>query len=469
MAAADADDAYVMDLSERHLSSRGLHDALARLQNVLHAEDQRDGVAAARPLELLCAGNDVAKFALPAAERPQRPAPPQRPHEREPPSRQESYAELHRSQGGLMDMMMGWQDDEATEEDEADAYVEPPPPPPPPTVAPPLSDRIIVLDLAGNRLGPDAAPSMKALSSLRRLRSLNLADNGLESCGGLAALVTLEALFLQKNYLRSADGLWGLARLSALDLRENNIRSVTALRPLSCNAALRSLDVRGNPLCDDAPKAKDARARLRSVLVRLARLGVGPDARDAAPSTATTTTLADIKPAVAGGDSYAGTHRRQVERRQPSQTGTVRSRPQTGTVRSRPAPPRRRRAPSPPPPPPPELSRELSPETPAREAARREALADLPWRQPPNPLPRWMLEREVGTAAADVVVRTRRGAARKDVRTRRRDVRTRPVAAPPVGAVDEILGAVERVVSMHESGRHYSSVNARANPRPFAV
>ena len=141
-----------------------------------------------------------------------------------------------------------------------------------PDAAPPLSDRIIVLDLAGNRLGPDAAPSMKALSSLRRLRSLNLADNGLESCNGLAALVTLEALFLQKNYLRSADGLWGLARLGALDLRENNIRSVTALRPLSCNAALRSLDVRGNPLCDDAPKAKDARARLRARRTSLSTL-----------------------------------------------------------------------------------------------------------------------------------------------------------------------------------------------------
>ena len=31
MAANDADDAYVMDLSERHLSSRGLHDALAKM------------------------------------------------------------------------------------------------------------------------------------------------------------------------------------------------------------------------------------------------------------------------------------------------------------------------------------------------------------------------------------------------------------------------------------------------------
>ena len=75
MAANDADDAYVMDLSERHLSSRGLHDALARLQRVLHDEDERDGVTIARPLELLCAGNDVAKFALPASEKPPRPEP----------------------------------------------------------------------------------------------------------------------------------------------------------------------------------------------------------------------------------------------------------------------------------------------------------------------------------------------------------------------------------------------------------
>merc|ERR1712091_639754 len=292
-------------------------------------------------------------------------------------------------------MMMGWQDDddEETVEDD-DVYEEPPPPPPPPPKhAVPLSSRIVVLDLAGNRLGPDATPSSKALSLLKKLRSLNLADNGSETCAGLASLVNLEALFLQKNYLRSADGLWGLSKLSSLDLRDNDIRSVAALRPLSCNAALRSLDVRGNPLCDDAAKARDARARLRSVLVRLARLGVGPDARDAAPSQTTNKALADIKPAAAGGDSYAGTHRRRMEQTQPIKpTRTARSQP----PRSRPAPPRRRRAPSPPPPPPPELS----PEAPARFRPDKEALADLPWRQPPNPLPRWMLEREVGAAAA---------------------------------------------------------------------
>ena len=431
---------------------------------MLHDEDERDGVTIARPLELLCAGNDVAKFALPASEKPPRPepAPRQRQPKPEPPT-VESYAELHRSQGGLMDMMMGWQDDEEETVDDEDVYEEPPPPPPPPPpkLAVPLASRIVVLDLAGNRLGPDATPSSKALSSLKKLRTLNLADNGLESCAGLASLVNLEALFLQKNYLRSADGLWGLSKLSSLDLRDNAIRSVAALRPLSCNAALRSLDVRGNPLCDDAAKARDARARLRSVLVRLARLGVGPDARDAAPSSSNTKALADIKPAAAGGDSYAGTHRRQLERRTAPQTTTRTAR--SAPPRSRPAPPRRRRAPSPPPPPPPELS----PEAPARFRPDKEALADLPWRQPPNPLPRWMLEREVGAAAADVVVRTRRGAARKDIRRAAR--RAAAPHPPPDRAVDEVLGAVERVISGHEAGRHRSRVNARSNPRPFAV
>ena len=73
-----------------------------------------------------------------------------------------------------------------------------------------------------------------------------------------------------------------------------------------------------------------------------------------------------------------------------------------------------------------------------------------------------MLEREVGAAAADVVVRTRRGAARKDIRRAARRAAPHP---PPDRAVDEVLGAVERVISGHESGRHRS----RVNPRPFAV
>ena len=74
MAANDADDAYVMDLSERHLSSRGLRRARAFTKSAPD-EDERDGVTIARPLELLCAGNDVAKFALPASEKPPRPEP----------------------------------------------------------------------------------------------------------------------------------------------------------------------------------------------------------------------------------------------------------------------------------------------------------------------------------------------------------------------------------------------------------
>ena len=285
----------------------------------------------------------------------------------------------------------------------------PPPPPPPPKLAVPLASRIVVLDLAGNRLGPDATPSSKALSSLKKLRTLNLADNGFESCSGLASLVNLEALFLQKNYLRSADGLWGLSKLSSLDLRDNAIRSVAALRPLSCNAALRSLDVRGNPLCDDAAKG-GASARVYEAC------SCGSRASASAPTRATRRRLRRIqrrsrtssprpRAATLRGDAPAAV--RKADR--PSNDDA------DGPVappRSRPAPPRRRRAPSPPPPPPPELS----PEAPARFRPDKEALADLPWRQPPNPLPRWMLEREVGAAAADVVVRTRRGAARRDIR-----------------------------------------------------
>ena len=57
MAANDADDAYVMDLSDRHLSSRGLHEALVRLTQVLDEEDAAEGFGGPpRALELLCAG-----------------------------------------------------------------------------------------------------------------------------------------------------------------------------------------------------------------------------------------------------------------------------------------------------------------------------------------------------------------------------------------------------------------------------
>ena len=49
---------------------------------------------------------------------------------------------------------------------------------------------------------------------------------------------------------------------------------------------------------------------------------------------------------------------------------------------------------------------------------------------------RWMLEREVGAAAADVVVRTRRGAARKDIRRAARRAAPHP---PPERAVDQVL------------------------------
>ena len=77
---------------------------------------------------------------------------------------------------------------------------------------------------------------------------------------------------------RGADGLCALAKLATLDLRGNAVASCASLRVLSVNPKLSSLDVRGNPLCATPDAAKTAKAQLRSVLVNLSRLGVGPDA-----------------------------------------------------------------------------------------------------------------------------------------------------------------------------------------------
>ena len=53
-----------------------------------------------------------------------------------------------------MDMMMGWQDDDDETVEDEEVYEEPPPAAAAaPKLAVPLS-RIVVLDLAGNRLGP---------------------------------------------------------------------------------------------------------------------------------------------------------------------------------------------------------------------------------------------------------------------------------------------------------------------------
>ena len=133
-----------------------------------------------------------------------------------------------------------------------------------------------------------------------------------------------------------------------------------------------------------------------------------------------------------------------------------------------------------------------------------QAWSELPWRQPPDPLPRWMLEREIGEDAAQVVVRTlrkqdpklildaankcrarpsdaaapssgptpRRGATK---RVKQRDAPPKPrAAAPPTpttppsrdardATLDSVLGALESVVRHHQNTHH----RAQMTPRPL--
>ncbi|KAJ1454595.1 hypothetical protein M885DRAFT_617922 [Pelagophyceae sp. CCMP2097] len=148
----------------------------------------------------------------------------------------------------------------------------------------PIEDRIIELDLSRNRLGPRLDMTPPSFSRLHRLRDLDLSSNGLSSLIGLAQCTSLTALVLCDNDLRDADGLAPLKLLKRLDLRSNNIAAAAALRVLSLNERLVELDLRGNPLCCVGAAAADgktlaaARVMLRSMLPRLARLGVGVDA-----------------------------------------------------------------------------------------------------------------------------------------------------------------------------------------------
>ena len=600
-AAMGDDDAYVMDLSDRRLSSKSLGEALARLSKVLQEEDERDegyapGVGPPRALELLCGGNDCARFVLPvvvpdAAATASSRGPPsgrggggRRRRAREAPAEPEKgYGEIHGGSGGrgasngLMDMMMmGWQDHAADEASEAppseDAWDEPSwessalAAAAPRSVVP-LEARLTLLDLGRNRLGPSVAATA-GLGRLRRLATLDLSSNGLEgSPSGLEALHALTTLNLGWNRLRGADGLCSLARLATLDLRGNAVASCAALRVLSVNPKLSSLDVRGNPLCATPDAAKTAKAQLRSVLVNLSRLGVGPDADDAAPrllagaggaTAPPAPALTHFKPSDLRNNTYAGNHLRLEERkRSPKAPRSARTAGPVGKRadlaataafadevrvatlglrtdeqqrrakrrggRGRGDDSRRALGPSPPTesatpasapgsPDPREVraaarrrqkaaddrrhaartgSRRRAPAAPelprgddgdARRAAEEdrdteimEAWSELPWRQPPAILPRWMLDREIGADAAAVVVRNLR---KDDPRPKKgrddaappspRGAAPPPPASPPAprarpppppppppgNNIDSVLGALESVVRHHAQTLH---------------
>lgn len=89
-----------------------------------------------------------------------------------------------------------------------------------------------------------------AVSSLMNLRELVITNNSLTSTHGLSHLPSLEVLNLSDNSITKLSGCEMLSRLKVLILVHNDIKNVIALRCLSCNNSLESLDLRGNPVCE---------------------------------------------------------------------------------------------------------------------------------------------------------------------------------------------------------------------------
>ena len=113
---------------------------------------------------------------------------------------------------------------------------------------PRLPESLISLNLSYN----PACQQMTglAVSSLRNLRELIITNNALTSTHGLSHLTALEILNLAENSIKKLSGLEMLSRLKLLVLVHNEISHVIALRCLSCNDSLESIDLRGNPVCD---------------------------------------------------------------------------------------------------------------------------------------------------------------------------------------------------------------------------
>ena len=104
------------------------------------------------------------------------------------------------------------------------------------------------LDLSRNRI-----TSMRGLSGLRNLRLLNLSHNNITKISGLEHASLLLQLNLACNQIRFAIHLEALKELEQLDIAYNRIGSFSALRTLSLNTALHSINLVGNPVA-----AKDA-------------------------------------------------------------------------------------------------------------------------------------------------------------------------------------------------------------------
>lgn len=337
---------FSIDLSSKRLSSRRLTEALSKLVGVLEEEEASAATTTYLPraLELCAARNEVTRLDLPR------------------PSEDEESSE---PRGEMMDMLMG---ELAPRRLNLSNRVS-------------LEDRLTVLDLSRNRLGPVLADG--TLARLWRLNCLDLSSNRLESAAGIELAANLEELSLRDNALKDLDGLGALAHLRRLDVARNRL-GLSGLRHLALrrDPAVADLDLTANPACQQ-PRASRV---LRDMLPRLRHLRGLPDGGRLAPANR-------------AHDTYLDVHARRTD--QPLVDAPVVAAVKKRTT-SRPAARPVAR---------PAIAIELAdpPAVPRRRVVddddRSDRSSELPWRQPPNPVPRWMLERQIGPTAATTVLR----------------------------------------------------------------
>ena len=414
-------DMFVVDLSRQKLTSCRLKEALVRLVGVLEEEEavcppKRSYLA--RCLEVCVAENDVTAVVFPEEEEMRVVVVPE--DEKKPQERS----------SGMMMLLEQRPEEESSRRKKA---------------LPSVEDRLVRLDLRGNRLGPDLLRSFGAAAKgLWRLRSLDLSANGLRgSPRGLGTASALEELFLGKNELRDLDGLAPLKKLEILDV-SSNLLTFAALRPLSLNVNLKDVDVSRNDVATAAPDAKRA---FRAGFPKLRRLrGLDDDhfslfapndrkhdsygdahlrRRNLSSSSVVVLTKKKIpttkkKQLLMQHDAMSSSEEprpsNDKEQDPPNETRTIlRTRYARPTFRGMDALTNNHVSDSLPSektiaaPPTVETAKRPPGRRGLRDKKQRNGLSGLPWRQPPHPLPRWMVEQSIGKQAAQTVLRKTTG------------------------------------------------------------
>ena len=101
-------------------------------------------------------------------------------------------------------------------------------------------------------LGANDITDISSLSSLTELRILELDDNRIEDISALAHMPKLESLNAGENRISDITPLGSPRGLSVLYLNDNLIEDISPLLTSATTGRLRYLDLRGNPLNEEA-------------------------------------------------------------------------------------------------------------------------------------------------------------------------------------------------------------------------